>query len=50
MMLATLIRAAIVFSIFALPPMAGCKKPFGKELTLGETPWRAVAATLFDDP
>jgi hypothetical protein len=48
MILATLIRAAIVISIFVLPPMAGCRKPF-KELALGETFWPTVAATLFDD-
>ena len=49
MILATLVRAAIVISIFALPPMAGCKRPFGKELAFGKTPWRAVAATLLAD-
>jgi hypothetical protein len=44
MILATLIRAAIVISIFVLPPMAGCRKPF-KELALGETFWPTVGAT-----
>jgi hypothetical protein len=48
MILATLVRAAIVISIFVLPPMAGCRKPF-KEFVLGETFWPTVAATLFDD-
>jgi hypothetical protein len=50
MILATIIRAAIVISIFVLPPMAGCRRPFSKDLVLHEIPWRAVAAALLDHP